>query len=66
MGPASGRVLRHELGVSAHAEPSAWANPIFMIAYRLPLLNVPVCEECGGPCDTDEDEGVVVTYASKN
>jgi len=53
--------------MSAHVDPDvSWANPIFMIAYRLPLLNVPPCEECGGPCDTDEDEGVVVTYASKN
>jgi hypothetical protein len=55
------------LVMSAHIEPNpTWANPIFMVAYRLPLVNLPPCEDCGEPCDEGAYVAIVATYASKN
>ena len=42
-----------------------WARPIFIIAYRLPVLNLPPCPDHGGACQEDVT-ALVVTAASKN
>jgi len=52
--------------MSAYVEPSAWANAFFVIAYKLPVLGLPLCDECGGPCEDAEYEAAIATVASKN